>query len=71
MFLDPPYRKEFGQKTIKGLADACLISNGGIVIAEDEAGESFPDAVEKMELIDNRCYGETGFWIYSYRDKGR
>ncbi|MDE7300776.1 MAG: RsmD family RNA methyltransferase, partial [Clostridia bacterium] len=56
IFLDPPYRFDYGEPALKEIAKA-LLNEGGIVVYERDrayAGETFG-----LEKFDERKYGKT------------
>ncbi len=64
VFLDPPYGKGLAGKILRDLADCRLVRMNGVVVAEESAAESLPEAVQRLHLFDRRHYGEAGFWFY-------
>jgi 16S rRNA (guanine966-N2)-methyltransferase len=66
IFVDPPYG-HYGQQTLAALSSSDLVASGGIIICEDTPGEEYKECVGHFELIDQRRYGDTGFWIYRNR----
>jgi 16S rRNA (guanine966-N2)-methyltransferase len=64
VFLDPPYEKQLAQKTLQMVEKAGIIHDGGLIIVEERKNEQLPQYYGCLELIDQRCYGETGLWLY-------
>ncbi|MCK5070599.1 MAG: 16S rRNA (guanine(966)-N(2))-methyltransferase RsmD [Desulfocapsa sp.] len=64
VFLDPPYEKGLAQSTLKLLAESALINAQTLIIAEESSGQTLPDLIGSLTLIDQRRYGDTGFWFY-------
>ena len=64
IFLDPPYKKGLGLKTLVRLGTGRFVTNCGLVIVEEDAGCKLPAEAGLLHLYDQRCYGETGFWLY-------
>jgi 16S rRNA (guanine966-N2)-methyltransferase len=64
IFIDPPYRKGLSLKILKELSTGVVVASSGLVIAEDDADIELPNSVGPLTLIDQRQYGETGFWLY-------
>ena len=58
VFLDPPYKSGYYKKALELLKDFNLLSEGGIVIAEYEYGQTLP-SVLGYELLKDRKYGKT------------
>ncbi len=64
VFIDPPYGRGVAARVLAQLAAADLVAPAGLVVAEDASQESLPDQVAGLALVDQRRYGDTGFWIY-------
>ena len=64
VFADPPYRKGVPAGILKELAESDLLMPEALVVIEDNAAIKLPEQVAKLILIDQRRYGETGFWFY-------
>jgi 16S rRNA G966 N2-methylase RsmD len=41
-----------------------LLSSDVLVVVEDDALSELPSKVTELRLVDQRRYGETGFWFY-------
>jgi 16S rRNA (guanine966-N2)-methyltransferase len=67
VFLDPPYEKKLAQKTLQMVEKAGIVRDGGLVIVEERKDEQLPEYHGRLELIDQRRYGETGLWLYRYK----
>jgi 16S rRNA (guanine966-N2)-methyltransferase len=67
VFLDPPYGSNLAQQLLAELAAGRHLADDGLVVAEDAAGERLPETSGRLQLIDRRRYGDTGFWFYRYR----
>lgn len=57
IFIDPPYRFDYGVPALKAIAENGLLNGGGVVIYERD--RAFADTVEGWELYDERKYGKT------------
>ena len=57
IFLDPPYRFDYGVPALKEIAANRLLSDGGTVVYERD--RSFDGNVEGLEKFDERKYGKT------------
>ena len=55
IFLDPPYKSDFGNKSIKIIFDNDLLSDDGILIYECEKGTTVDSA--GFEIFDEKTYG--------------
>ena len=60
IFLDPPYRYDYGKTALKIIAERKLLTDGGVVVYERD--RQYRDEVpEGLELYDERKYGKT--WL--------
>ena len=64
IFLDPPYKKGLGLKTLLCLGPGSFVADSGLVIVEEDSACKLPAKAGRLTLYDQRCYGETGFWLY-------
>ena len=64
IFIDPPYRKGLSAKTLQELEKTNLLSKDVLVVVEDDALAEMLSEVNELKLVDQRHYGETGFWFY-------
>ena len=64
VFVDPPYRQDFSGFMLQELAKSSLLGPKALVVIEEDAFEEFPAQAGILTLIDQRRYGETGFWFY-------
>ncbi len=64
VFADPPYKNKFSHKILDELGKGDMVCLEGLVIVEASAKDKFPDDISGLTLIDQRSYGEAGFWIY-------
>ena len=64
LFADPPYRKGLSAAMLSELAEWDLLCPDGLVVVEADALEELPEQVAELTLVDQRRYGETGFWLY-------
>lgn len=65
IFLDPPYSLGLSMKTLEYLGNGTLLSDTGIIVAEERSSESLLKRCGLLNRIDQRVYGDTGFWFYS------
>lgn len=65
IFLDPPYEKGLAVKSLTELDSSAFITSTTLVIAEESSGETFPDSLTRLTLLQKRRYGDTGFWFYT------
>ncbi len=64
VFLDPPYDKGMSLQALKHLDTSNILADDGIIVAEDRSNAVLSFKFQKLELIDKRKYGDTGFWFY-------
>ncbi len=57
IFLDPPYRYDYGKKALEKIAQKGLLSENGIVINERDI--PFDGEIAGLEKYDERKYGKT------------
>ncbi len=69
IFADPPYRKRIIPHLLEKLLKADLVHTKGLVIAEDASGESIPDHIGSLLLVDKRSYGENSFWVFKMKEE--
>jgi 16S rRNA (guanine966-N2)-methyltransferase len=64
-FLDPPYEKGFGERTLMSLADGKWLVPGAIAVIEERAGAeiALPSAFAEL---DRRTYGDTQILFARY-----
>lgn len=57
IFLDPPYRFDYGQKALEAIVQKRLLSENGIAIYERD--RTFEGEIDGLEKYDERKYGKT------------
>ena len=62
IFIDPPYREEYGEQALKMIAERGLLSEDGVVVYERDL--PFLGEIEGLEKIDERKYGRTIFTFF-------
>lgn len=67
VFLDPPYGSDLSRGVMEELGVGEILAEQALVVLEDESSARWPDVFGCLGLIDQRQYGETGFWIYRVR----
>lgn len=68
VFLDPPYKSDFGQEAIKLLASKKLLNNGAIVCLEYEGVNHLQSFPECYIILKSKRYGIAGIVILEYRE---
>ena len=56
IFIDPPYRMEYGEKALKKIAERGLLSENGIAMYERDI--PFEGEIDGLEKYDERKYGK-------------
>lgn len=56
IFIDPPYRMDYGEKALKKIAERGLLSKNGIAMYERDI--PFEGEIEGLEKYDERKYGK-------------
>lgn len=56
IFIDPPYKQEYGEKALKMIAERGLLTENGIAVYERDV--SFSGEIEGLEKFDERKYGK-------------
>jgi len=64
IFIDPPYRKGMAVTTLQEIVKTTFLLTGALVVVEEDALADLPPKVAELNLVDQRRYGETGFWLY-------
>lgn len=68
IFADPPYGRGLSAHVLIDLDRTdSAISAGGLLVVEEAAGESLPVPAGRLELSDQRRYGDTTVWFYRVR----
>ena len=57
IFLDPPYRYDYGEKALQKISQKGLLSENGIAVYERD--RPFEGEIEGLEKYDERKYGKT------------
>ena len=66
IFLDPPYEKKLAEKLLKMVQSSGLPADNALIIAEERQNQTLPTGLERLQLSDQRRYGETGLWFYTF-----
>ena len=64
IFIDAPYRKGLSETMLHEIEKINLLSSEVLVVVEEEALSELPSKVTELRLVDQRRYGDTGFWFY-------
>jgi 16S rRNA (guanine966-N2)-methyltransferase len=68
VFLDPPYGGALGDQTLRALAKADLLNEGGLVFVETAKKEDLPEKVLNLKVVRDKKYGQSRLRVY--RKKG-
>jgi 16S rRNA (guanine966-N2)-methyltransferase len=64
IFIDPPYGKGLSVTMLHEIEEINLLSSNVLVVVEEDALAELPSKVTELRLVDQRRYGDTGFWFY-------
>lgn len=67
IFLDPPYYKEMGKKTLKILGAYDILSPNGLVVAQHFKKDVLPDKIGNLAIFRQAKYGDTILSFYKRR----
>ena len=65
IFIDPPYRFEYGETALKKIAQKGLLSENGVAVYERD--RAFEGEIEGLEKYDERKYGKTYLTFFQRR----
>ena len=73
IFIDPPYKTDFAQNSIKILIEKNKIDKDTLLIVETDEEERIVKEIEKMdvEIIDHRKYGRAHLIFIKYKMNGK
>ena len=66
IFIDPPYRFDFGEKALQKIAEKKLLTENGIAVYERD--RSFEGEIEGLEKYDERKYGKAYFTFFRNKE---
>ena len=64
IFIDPPYRQKIDGLILDKLGRAGILAESGLLIFEHAAERRLPEEIGRLQLVDQRQYGEAGFGFY-------
>ncbi len=64
IFLDPPYSKNFVEKTLNYIVKSDIITGEGIIVAEHDVDDVVPEEIEFIKRIRSERYGDTVLSFY-------
>ncbi len=64
IFLDPPYSLGLAIQLLQAIDMSSLLRQHTLLIVEERAKETLPERLTRLTLVDQRKYGEAGFWFY-------
>lgn len=68
VFLDPPYKENVSEGTIKKLSDCKLLKENGMIISEHSNYEKLPDEIGEFVKYDERDYNKKILSFYKYKE---
>ncbi len=68
IFLDPPYGQGLALQTLQDINNSTLCGPNTLIIAEESSAEDLPDSFSNLTLADHRQYGDTSFWLYTFKN---
>ncbi|MCX7843014.1 MAG: 16S rRNA (guanine(966)-N(2))-methyltransferase RsmD [Clostridia bacterium] len=71
IFMDPPYNRQFIQKTLNFIDSCGIIKQDGIIIAERHRDDMLPKSVGGLKLAREEKYGDTVLSFYKERGHTR
>lgn len=66
VFLDPPYKRQLVDKTLRHLHSCGALGKGAVVVVEHCPSESIPEDLAAFALRDRRRYGQTEISFLDY-----
>jgi 16S rRNA (guanine966-N2)-methyltransferase len=66
IFLDPPYKKNIIDETLKIILKNDIINHKGIIVVEHDADANVLTEIRNMKLVRNQKYGDTAVSFYMY-----
>ena len=64
IFVDPPYSQGLAIQLLHAIDTSSLLRQQTLLIVEERAKETLPERLTRLTLVDQRKYGEAGFWFY-------
>jgi 16S rRNA (guanine966-N2)-methyltransferase len=64
IFIDPPYRQKIDGLMLDKLGRPGILAESGLLIFEHAAERRLPEEIGRLQLVDQRRYGEAGFGFY-------
>ena len=68
IFLDPPYDKGMGIKSIEYIYYFNLLNETGIIVLETSDKECIPEVLEGFQVVDERKYGRIKIYIFMRKE---
>ncbi|HAF85655.1 MAG TPA: 16S rRNA (guanine(966)-N(2))-methyltransferase RsmD [Sphaerochaeta sp.] len=64
IFIDPPYSQGLSSLLLRALDTSSWLRQQTLLIVEERSSETLPQDLITLSLMDQRKYGDTGFWFY-------
>lgn len=68
IFIDPPYLKDMIPKAIDMITEGNLLDPNGLIVTKIDSTEDIYKGNHKIELINERIYGNTTVCFYKYKE---
>lgn len=68
IFIDPPYNKGFGVKSIERISTYDLLKTDGVLVYETDKIEQIPDTIGRYERFKDRKYGRNVLSFYKRKE---
>jgi 16S rRNA G966 N2-methylase RsmD len=68
IFMDPPYLKNFIEKTLIEISKREILEEDGIIIVEHDIKDEVKDKIEKLEKYREKKYGNTMVSFFAWED---
>ena len=65
IFLDPPYEKEWGKRTLEALSSSNVLHEGTFIISECNKREEIEKRLGRLRCVKTKAYGDTQIAVYT------
>lgn len=65
IFLDPPYEKEWGRRTLEALSSSKVLHEGTFIILECNKREEAQKQLGRLRCVKMKAYGDTKIAVYT------
>jgi len=68
VILDPPYKKGLALLSLKKICQCCILKHYAIIVIEHHLVDDLDNAaLDKLQLISRKRYGDTGLTLFRFR----